>query len=86
MKNSIQKFQNALSDAERQVLQLCLQEAMQALPEDAVPWYLGDAPSPTGYFKPEHAKALLSRSKRQSPECAIGHRADAAPRGWGSAR
>ena len=33
---------------------------MQALREDAVPWYLGDAPSPTGYFKPEHAKALLS--------------------------
>jgi ADP-ribose pyrophosphatase YjhB (NUDIX family) len=60
MKNSIRKFQNALSDAERQVLQLCLQEAMQALPEDAVPWYLGDTATPTGYFKPEHAKALLS--------------------------
>jgi hypothetical protein len=60
MNYSIQKFQNALSDAERQVLQLCLQEAMQAVPDDAVPWYLGDAASPTGYLKPEHAKVLLS--------------------------
>lgn len=60
MNYSIQKFQNALSDAERQVLQLCLQEAMQAVPDDTVPWYLGNAASPTGYLKPEHAKVLLS--------------------------
>jgi ADP-ribose pyrophosphatase YjhB (NUDIX family) len=60
MKNSIRKFQNALSDAERQVLQLCLQEAIQALPEEAVPWYLGDAHLPTGYLTPEHAKVLLN--------------------------
>jgi 8-oxo-dGTP pyrophosphatase MutT (NUDIX family) len=60
MKNSIQKFQNALGEADRQVLKSCLQQAMQPLPEDAMPWYLGEAHSPTGYLTPEHAKVLLS--------------------------
>jgi 8-oxo-dGTP pyrophosphatase MutT (NUDIX family) len=60
MKNSIQKFQSALGDADRQVLQSCLQQAMQPLPEEAMPWYLGEAHSPTGYLTPEHAKVLLS--------------------------
>jgi 8-oxo-dGTP pyrophosphatase MutT (NUDIX family) len=60
MKNSIQKFQSALGEADRQVLQSCLQQAMQPLPEEAMPWYLGDAHSPSGYLTPEHAKVLLS--------------------------
>jgi 8-oxo-dGTP pyrophosphatase MutT (NUDIX family) len=60
MKNSIQKFQSALGEADRQVLQSCLQQAMQPLPEEAMPWYLGEAHSPTGYLTPEHAKVLLS--------------------------
>lgn len=60
MKNSIQKFQSALGEADRQVLQSCLQQAMQPLPEEAMPWYLGEAHSPSGYLTPEHAKVLLS--------------------------
>jgi len=60
MKNSIHKFQSALGEADRQVLQSCLQQAMQPLPEEAMPWYLGEAHSPTGYLTPEHAKVLLS--------------------------
>lgn len=60
IKTCIQKFQSALSAAERQVLQQCLQQAMQGLPEDAVPWYLSDAQSPTGYFTPEHAHLILN--------------------------
>jgi 8-oxo-dGTP pyrophosphatase MutT (NUDIX family) len=60
MKNSIQKFQSALGEADRQVLQSCLQQAMQPLPEEAMPWYLGAAHSPSGYLTPEHAKVLLS--------------------------
>lgn len=59
MKHSIQKFRNALGEAELQVLQLCLKQALQPLPEDAMPWYLSDAHSPTGYLTPEHAKLLL---------------------------
>lgn len=60
MKNSIQKFQSALGEADRQVLESCLQQAMQPLPEEAMPWYLGEAHSPSGYLTPEHAKVLLS--------------------------
>jgi ADP-ribose pyrophosphatase YjhB (NUDIX family) len=60
IKTCIQKFQSALSDAERQVLQQCLQQAMQLLPEDVVPWYLSDAQLPTGYFTPEHARLILN--------------------------
>jgi 8-oxo-dGTP pyrophosphatase MutT (NUDIX family) len=63
MKTSIQKFQNALGDAERQVLQQCLKHAMQPLPEDALPWYLGHANSPTGYLTPVHAKVILDVRK-----------------------
>ncbi len=58
-KASIQKFQNALSESERHVLQQCLQQAMRPLPEDALPWYLGNAHSPTGHLTPAHAKVLL---------------------------
>ena len=63
MKTSIQKFQEALGDADRQVLQQCLQHAKQPLPEDALPWYLGNAHSPTGYLTPAHAKVILSVRK-----------------------
>ena len=60
MKSCIQKFLQALGDADRQVLQQSLQQAKQPLPEDALPWYLGDAHSPTGYLTPAHAKVILS--------------------------
>lgn len=63
MKTCIQKFHDSLGAAELQVLQQCLQQATQPLPEDAMPWYLGDANSPTGYLTPTHAKIILSLRK-----------------------
>ncbi|MEO0029417.1 MAG: Isopentenyl-diphosphate Delta-isomerase [Pseudomonadota bacterium] len=60
MKTGLQKFRNALGEAEIQVLQNCLQQAKQALPEDAIPWYLGQAHTPTGYLTPDHANIILS--------------------------
>jgi isopentenyldiphosphate isomerase len=60
MKTGLQKFRNALGEAEIQVLQNCLQQAKQALPEDALPWYLGQAHTPTGYLTPDHANIILS--------------------------
>jgi 8-oxo-dGTP pyrophosphatase MutT (NUDIX family) len=63
MKSCIQKFLQALGDADRQVLQQCLQQAKQPLPEDAMPWYLGSAHSPAGYLTPAHAKVILSIRK-----------------------
>jgi 8-oxo-dGTP pyrophosphatase MutT (NUDIX family) len=60
MKTGLQKFRNALGEAEIQVLQNCLQQAKQALPEDAMPWYLGPAHTPTGYLTPDHANIILS--------------------------
>ncbi|NDD00992.1 MAG: NUDIX domain-containing protein [Betaproteobacteria bacterium] len=63
MKNSIQKFLQALGDADQQVLQQCLQHAKHPLPEDAMPWYLGGAQSPAGYLTPAHAKIILSIRK-----------------------
>lgn len=63
MKSCIQKFLQALGDADRQVLQQCLQQAKQPLPEDAMPWYLGAEHSPTGYLTPAHAKVILSIRK-----------------------
>mgnify|MGYP000078295518 CR=1 FL=1 len=60
MKVGLQKFRNALGEAEIQVLQNCLQQAKQALPEDAMPWYLGSAYTPTGYLTPDHANIILS--------------------------
>jgi isopentenyldiphosphate isomerase len=60
MKFILQKFHNALGEADRQVLRECLQQANQALPEDAMPWYLGPAHSPTGYLTPEHANLILN--------------------------
>jgi hypothetical protein len=63
MKTCIQKFQSALGDSERQVLQQCLQHALQPLPEDAMPWYLLDAHTPAGYLTPAHAEVLRSIRK-----------------------
>lgn len=63
MKRSLQKFLQALGEAERQVLQQCLQQAKQPLPEDAMPWYLGSAHSPVGHLTPAHAKLILSIRK-----------------------
>jgi 8-oxo-dGTP pyrophosphatase MutT (NUDIX family) len=63
MKRSAQKFLQALGEAERQVLQQCLQHAQQPLPEDALPWYLGGAHAPTGYLTPAHANVILSIRK-----------------------
>jgi 8-oxo-dGTP pyrophosphatase MutT (NUDIX family) len=60
MQTCIQKFQSALGDSERQVLQQCLQHALQPLPEDAMPWYLLDAHTPAGYLTPAHAEVLRS--------------------------
>jgi 8-oxo-dGTP pyrophosphatase MutT (NUDIX family) len=60
MKSCIQKFQKALRESERQVLQQCLQQALQPLPMDAVPWYLSDAHSLAGYLMPDHADVLRS--------------------------
>ena len=67
MKTCIQKFLQALGDADKQVLQQCLQHAKQALPEDAMPWYLGNAHSPTGYLTPDHAKVILELRKDWTP-------------------
>jgi 8-oxo-dGTP pyrophosphatase MutT (NUDIX family) len=38
--------------------EMCIRD--RPLPEEAMPWYLGDAHSPSGYLTPEHAKVLLS--------------------------
>ena len=67
--NAIEKFKDALSAAEIQVLHQCLKQAMQPLPEDAVPWYLGGAQAATGRLTPAHAKALqnLSSHWTQTP-------------------
>lgn len=67
MKTCIQKFLQALGDADKQVLQQCLQHAKQALPEDAMPWYLGNAHSPTGYLTPDHAKVIQELRKDWTP-------------------
>jgi 8-oxo-dGTP pyrophosphatase MutT (NUDIX family) len=61
--NAIEKFKAALSTSEIQVLHLCLKQAMQTLPEDAVPWYLGGSQAATGHLTPVHAKVLQNLSK-----------------------
>ncbi len=58
----VEKFKAALSGAELQVLHQCLQRAMQPLPKDFVPWYLGGAQTATGHLTTAHAKALQSMS------------------------
>lgn len=60
--NAIEKFKAALSGSEIQVLQQCLTQAMQPLPQDAVPWYLGSSQAATGHLTPLHAKALQNLS------------------------
>lgn len=60
--NAIEKFKAALSGSEIQVLQQCLKQAMQPLPEDAVPWYLGGSQAATGHLTPVHAKVLQNLS------------------------
>ena len=62
--NAIEKFKAALSGSEIQVLQQCLKQAMQPLPQDAVPWYLGGSQAATGYIMPAHAKVLQSLSSQ----------------------
>jgi len=62
--NAIEKFKAALSASEIQVLHQCLKQAMQPLPEDAVPWYLGGSPAAAGYITPAHAKVLQSLSSQ----------------------
>jgi len=59
---ALQKFKEALSTTELNFLQLCLQEAKQALPLDSVAWYLEDSAEMAGHLKPEHAKILQSLS------------------------
>ena len=60
--NAIEKFKAALSGSEIKVLHQCLQQAMQPLPEDFVPWYLGGSHVATGHLMPAHAKALQNLS------------------------
>ena len=62
--NAIEKFKAALSAPEIQVLHQCLKQAMQPLPVDAVPWYLGGSPAAAGYIMPAHAKVLQSLSSQ----------------------
>ena len=62
--NAIEKFKAALSAPEIQVLHQCLKQAMQPLPVDAVPWYLGGSPAAAGYIMPAHAKVLQSLSRQ----------------------
>lgn len=58
----IEKFKAALSGSEIQVLHQCLQQAMQPLPKESVPWYLGGSHTATGHLTPLHAKALQQLS------------------------
>ena len=60
--NAIEKFKAALSAPEIQVLHQCLKQAMQPLPGDAVPWYLGGSHAAAGYLTPEDAKVLQTLS------------------------
>ena len=60
--NAIEKFKAALSAPEIQVLHQCVKQAMQPLPEDAVPWYLGGSHAAAGYLTPEDAKVLQTLS------------------------
>ena len=62
--NAIEKFKAALSASEIQVLHQCLKQAMQPLPKDAVPWYLGGSQAAAGYIMPAHAKVLQSLSSQ----------------------
>ena len=55
-------FKAALSGSEIKVLHQCLQQAMQPLPEDSVPWYLGESHTATGHLTPVHAQVLQSLS------------------------
>jgi len=54
------KFKAALTSSELQVLHQCLSDAMQALPENFMAWYLGSSNRATGHLDPEHAKILQS--------------------------
>ena len=62
--NAIEKFKTALSSSEILVLRQCLKQAMQPLPKDAVPWYLGGSQAATGHLTPEHAKVLQNLSSQ----------------------
>ena len=60
--NAIEKFKAALGGSEILVLHQCLKQAMQPLPQDAVPWYLGGSQTATGHLTPAHAKVLQNLS------------------------
>jgi len=62
--NAIEKFKAALSAPEIQVLHQCLKQAIQPLPKDTVPWYLGGSQTAAGYIMPAHAKVLQSLSSQ----------------------
>ena len=62
--NAIENFKAALSASEIQVLHQCLKQAMQPLPEDAVPWYLGGSQAATGHLTSMYAKALQNLSSQ----------------------
>jgi 8-oxo-dGTP pyrophosphatase MutT (NUDIX family) len=73
--NAIEKFKAALSSSEILVLRQCLKQAMQPLPKDAVPWYLGGSQAATGHLTPAHAKVLQNLSS-QWTHAALGLRWD----------
>ena len=62
--NAIEKFKAALSSSEILVLRQCLKQAMQPLPKDAVPWYLGGSQAATGHLTLAHAKVLQNLSSQ----------------------
>ena len=62
--NAIEKFKAALSSSEILVLRQCLKQAMQPLPKDAVPWYLGGSQAATGHLTPSYAKVLQNLSSQ----------------------
>jgi 8-oxo-dGTP pyrophosphatase MutT (NUDIX family) len=62
--NAIEKFKAALSGSEILVLRQCLKQAMQPLPKDAVPWYLGGSQAATGHLTLAHAKVLQNLSSQ----------------------
>jgi isopentenyldiphosphate isomerase len=58
----VEKFKAALSGSEIQVLHQCLKQAMQPVPKDSVPWYLGGSQTATGHLTPLHAEVLQKLS------------------------
>ena len=59
---ALDNFKTALTATELSVLSLCLQRAIQPLPENSIAWYLGNAIEATGSLAPAHAQILQSLS------------------------